>query len=284
MPLIDAKRHRLDLDISGDALELDADPTRIAQVIGNVLHNAAKYTPAGGHLRILAWREGDSAVISVRDDGIGIPDHAALLIFDMFSQVGASIDRAQGGLGIGLSLARRLVQLHGGSIDLVRDGAERGSRFDIRLPLARPAVQNAPGPTAVPPAPIPARGLRVLVVDDNVDAADMLSELMQVTGHSTVVANDGARALELAADFHPEVAFLDIGMPGMNGYELARQLRRMAGLKHIVLVALTGWGDDKDRARSKAAGFDHHLIKPAKLDAVEALLAGLQEERQRSHN
>jgi len=281
LPLIDAKRHRLDIDVPAEVMELEADPTRIAQVIGNVLHNAAKYTPAGGQLRILAWRDGDSAVISVRDDGIGIPEHAALLIFDMFSQVGATIDRAQGGLGIGLSLARRLVELHGGSIDLVRDGAERGSRFDIRLPLAPPAVQKAPGRTAVPPAPIHARGLRVLVVDDNVDAADMLSELMQVTGHSSVVANDGARALALAADFHPEVAFLDIGMPGMNGYELARQMRRLAGLEGTVLVALTGWGDDNDRARSKAAGFDHHLIKPADMDAVEALLSALQDQRRR---
>ena len=276
MPLIDANRHRLELDVEPHALALDADPTRLVQVIGNVLHNAAKYTPPGGHIRIVAGRDGLHALISVRDNGVGIPLDAASSIFDMFSQVGASLDRAQGGLGIGLSLARRLVELHGGSIDLVRDNTVAGSRFDIRLPLAHldeDAGSDAKPDQAPPLAP---GGLRVMVVDDNVDAAEMLSELMDISGHSSAVAHDGVSALSLADRFRPDVAFLDIGMPGMNGYELARRLRSLPGQQHTVLVALTGWGDENDRVLSKTAGFDHHLIKPANLEAVLALLAQLQ--------
>ncbi|UOD28476.1 PAS domain S-box protein [Massilia violaceinigra] len=277
MPLIDANRHTLTLEVASESLLIDADPTRIAQVIGNVLNNAAKYTPAGGRIDVLAWRDGAQAVLSIRDTGIGIPSESALTVFEMFSQVGASIDRAQGGLGIGLSLARRLVELHRGSIDLVRDETVGGSRFDIRLPLAPDVAAQSPG-AATPPASA-AGGLRVLVVDDNVDAADMLSELMDIIGHASRVANDGPRALVLAEQFRPEVVFLDIGMPGMNGYEVARALRGMPQLEPLALVALTGWGDDKDRARSKEAGFDHHLIKPANLEAVERLLTDLVETR-----
>ncbi|MDQ1813158.1 ATP-binding protein [Massilia sp. CCM 9210] len=273
MPLIDANRHALTVDVAPESLMLDADPTRIAQVIGNVLNNAAKYTPAGGRITLAAWRDGAQAVLSVRDTGIGIPPESALTVFEMFSQVGASLDRAQGGLGIGLSLARRLVELHGGTIDLVRDETVSGSRFDIRLPLAPDVAAQAPGAGVI--ADTRSSGLRVLVVDDNLDAADMLSELMDIIGHTSRVANDGPRALALAEQFRPEVVFLDIGMPGMNGYEVARTLRTMAHLEPLVLVALTGWGDDNDRARSKEAGFDHHLIKPANLEAVERLLAGL---------
>ncbi|MDM5181787.1 ATP-binding protein [Massilia sp. DJPM01] len=277
MPLVDANRHALTVDVAPESLMLDADPTRIAQVIGNVLNNAAKYTPAGGRITLLGWRDGAQALLSVRDTGIGIPPESALTVFEMFSQVGASLDRAQGGLGIGLSLARRLVELHGGTIDLVRDETVSGSRFDIRLPLAPEVAAQAPcaGQSADPRG----SGLRVLVVDDNHDAADMLSELMDIIGHTSRVANDGMRALALAEQFRPEVVFLDIGMPGMNGYETAQRLRAMTHLEPLVLVALTGWGDDNDRARSKAAGFDHHLIKPANLEAVERLLAGLAASR-----
>ncbi|NHZ64559.1 PAS domain-containing hybrid sensor histidine kinase/response regulator [Massilia genomosp. 1] len=278
MPLIDANRHTLSLDIAPGSLPLDADPTRIAQVIGNVLNNAAKYTAAGGRIEVLAWRDGVHALLSIRDTGIGIPPESALAVFEMFSQVGASLDRAQGGLGIGLSLARRLVELHHGTIELVRDATIKGSRFDIRLPLAPDVAAQAPG--ADTSSGSVANGLRVLVVDDNLDAADMLSELMEIIGHTSRVANDGARALALAEQFKPDVAFLDIGMPGMNGYEVARALRGMTHLAPLVLVALTGWGDDKDRARSKEAGFDHHLIKPANLEAVERLLTDLVEKRQ----
>ncbi|HEX8613804.1 MAG TPA: ATP-binding protein [Telluria sp.] len=277
MPLVDANRHTLTLDIASGSLLLDADPTRIAQVIGNVLNNAAKYTPAGGRINVLAWRDGAHAVLSIRDTGIGIPPESALTVFEMFSQVGASLDRAHGGLGIGLSLARRLVELHHGTIDLVRDDTVSGSRFDIRLPLAPEVAAQAS--TEDGPAPAAGSGLRVLVVDDNLDAAEMLSELMDIIGHTSRVANDGPRALALAGQFRPEVVFLDIGMPGMNGYEVARALRTMTQLEPLVLVALTGWGDDKDRARSKEAGFDHHLIKPANLEAVERLLTALAEQR-----
>jgi PAS domain S-box-containing protein len=279
MPLIEANRHQLVLDIAPAALPLEADPTRIAQVIANVLNNAAKYTPAGGRIDVLAWRDGGYALLSIRDTGIGIPPESALTVFEMFSQVGASLDRAQGGLGIGLSLARRLVELHHGTIELVRDDTVPGSRFDIRLPLAPEA--GAQPPAADAQAFTPGSGLRVMVVDDNADAAEMLSELMDMVGHTSRVANDGPRALALAERFRPDVAFLDIGMPGMNGYEVARALRAMTHLQPLVLVALTGWGDDNDRARSKQAGFDHHLIKPAKLEAVERLLADLAMQRKR---
>ncbi len=281
MPLFEASGHRLSISLPEAPVLLDVDPTRISQVLGNVLNNAAKYTPPGGAISVTATREEHSVLVSVRDNGIGIPREAAASVFEMFSQVGASIDRAQGGLGIGLSLARRLLELHGGTITLDSAGSGQGSTFHIRLPVSGPPAQTLE-PAPMTPAPHPT-GLRVMIVDDNADAAEMLSALMEIVGHTSVVANDGAQALQLAPQFRPDVAFLDIGMPGMNGYELAERLRADTQLAQLapglVLVALTGWGDANDRARSKSAGFDHHLIKPANLDTVEALLRRLAEER-----
>jgi PAS domain S-box-containing protein len=271
MPLIDANGHELRIDAANEALPLKVDATRIAQVIGNVLNNAAKYTPERGRITVTTRREGEQAVMTVADNGIGIPPEAAESVFEMFSQVGTSMDRAHGGLGIGLSLARRLLALHHGSIRLLSPGTGRGSTFEIRLPLAAPdPARPADAAEALVP---PHGGLRVLVVDDNRDAADMLSALLGIIGHQTRVANDGIQALAIAPEFGPEVAFLDIGMPGMNGYELAERLRQLPATRDTILIALTGWGDANDRLRSKAAGFDHHLIKPTSLAAVEALLA-----------
>jgi PAS domain S-box-containing protein len=278
MPLIEANQHELRIDPAGEALPLQVDATRIAQVIGNVLNNAAKYTPERGRIVVSTRRDGQQAVMTIADNGIGIPLEAAESVFDMFSQVGSSIDRAHGGLGIGLSLARRLLDLHHGSIRLLDSGPERGSTFEIRLPLAPPEDTRAPAPAADGQAR-EGTGLRVLVVDDNADAADMLSALLGIIGHQPAVANDAPQALALAPAFRPDVAFLDIGMPGMNGYELAGRLRQLPETRDTVLIALTGWGDANDRLRTKAAGFDHHLIKPTDLDAVQALLAGIAARR-----
>ncbi len=275
MPLIDKAEHTLALDLPPEALPLDADPLRVAQVVGNVLNNAAKYTPRGGRITLTARREGAMAAISITDTGIGIPFAAHASVFEMFAQVGDSLNRAQGGLGIGLSLSRRLVELHGGSITLESSSAA-GSTFMIRLPLAHdapPAVTA--GAAEKEPAAAP---LSVLVVDDNADAADMLAALIEVVGHRSEVAHSGAEALDKVARMRPQVIFLDIGMPAMNGYEVAQALQAMALQPRPLLVALTGWGDDKDRERTRAAGFDHHLIKPADLSTVESLLAKVARE------
>ena len=278
MPLIEANGHALSVDLPPGDIDLMVDPTRIAQVIANVLNNAAKYTPAGGAIAVAARREAGNVCISVSDNGVGIPAQLAHSVFEMFSQVGTSMERAQGGLGIGLSLARRLVELHGGRIDLATPPGATGSTFEIRLPVA-PAEPDLVAPRPTDDSMPVLRALRVLIVDDNVDAADMLAALLEMTGHTTRVANDGPRALELAAEFMPEVAFLDIDMPGMNGYELSQKLGELPGMGSLMRIALTGWGEENDRARSKAAGFDHHFLKPCDLQAVNALLNELAARR-----
>jgi PAS domain S-box-containing protein len=272
-PLIALHRHQLSVALPPDAILLDVDATRISQVIANVLNNAAKYTPDGGRLALIASVSDDMVQIRISDNGVGIAPEHALSVFDMFTQVGTAMERAQGGLGIGLSLARRLVQLHGGTIALVSDATVSGSTFEIRLPLPR---RLAPQPPAEPPESphAPARSLRILVVDDNADAAEMLSALLELLGHSTRSAASGAEALVVAEAWRPEVAFLDIGMPGMNGYELSERLGQMPGL-NLARIALTGWGEDNDRARSKAAGFAHHLLKPCDLEVVDQLLKAI---------
>jgi PAS domain S-box-containing protein len=275
-PLLDANDHQLTIELPQAPLNIEGDPTRLAQVLGNLLNNAAKYTAPGGQIGITGRREGDTVCISVTDNGIGIPPESARSVFDMFSQVGTAMERSQGGLGIGLSLARRLVELHGGRLDLIAQPGVAGCRFDICLPVATPAtpaLTNAHAPMGDGEAP--QRALRVLVVDDNVDAADMLSALIEMIGHTPRVANNGQHALRIAADFVPEVAILDIGMPEMNGYELSEKLGEMAALRGLTRIALTGWGEDNDRARSRAAGFDHHLLKPCNLADVETLLREL---------
>ena len=269
-PLIDQHRHELDIVLPPQDLLLDVDATRIAQVISNVLNNAAKYTPEGGRIGLAAEQVDSDVLIRISDNGVGIPPEFAHSVFDMFTQVGTAMERTQGGLGIGLALARKLVELHGGGITLLPATGTPGSTFEIRLPLADHVEQRtASGQHGIGVAP--PRPLRILVVDDNVDAADMLSALLGLLGHNTRSAAGGAEALVLAEAWRPEVAFLDIGMPGMNGYELSERLGRLPGLS-LVRIALTGWGEENDRAHSKAAGFDHHLLKPCDLATVEALL------------
>ena len=253
-----------------------ADPARLAQVIGNLLTNAAKYTPSGGQIRVAARPAGDEVVLSVRDTGIGIDADMLPSIFDLFTQDRQAIDRAQGGLGLGLALVRNFVELHGGSVTAHSDGRGRGSEFLIRLPRVRvarvSAVQKPPrGRRAEPFAP----GLRVLIVDDNQDAAMMLAEALSVDGHVTSTADDGPTALKTAVLFKPDVALLDVGLPVMDGFELARQFRALPELNRTRLVAVTGYGQEPDRRRSASAGFDVHLVKPVDVERLVQLMREL---------
>jgi PAS domain S-box-containing protein len=277
MPLIDAARHRLDLRLPATPVRLHADPVRLTQVVSNLLNNAAKYTPRGGAIVVAVERNEDQASIVVSDNGIGIPPEAIDSVFQMFTQVAHPAQRSQGGLGIGLSLVRSLVELHGGSITAASRGIDAGSVFTVRLPLAgqyRPALVPETAEAAPATAAAPA-GLKVLVVDDNRDAADTLAALLGIMGHSAPVAADGYQALRMIASLHPDIVFLDIGMPGMSGHEVAQAVRADPQFDDVRLVALTGWGGEADRARSSAAGFDAHLTKPATVTAIEETLARL---------
>jgi len=275
LPLVESGRHALTVDLPESEVPVELDATRIAQVVANLLNNAAKYTPAGGRLALALRVEDQDALISVRDNGIGIPRDQLSAVFEMFSQVGQHTERSQGGLGIGLSLVRRLVHMHGGEVSAESAGPGMGSVFTVRLPLASGLPGGGGRSPALEPGGAHGAGARILVVDDNVDAAVTLSMILEACGYTTQVAHDGARAVELAASFRPRLAFLDIGMPGMDGYQTARAMRQLAGLEGITLVALTGWGADRDRQRSSEAGFDHHLTKPVQLDVVQDLLAKL---------
>jgi signal transduction histidine kinase len=271
-PLIDGRGHSLFVELPPDDVWLEADAVRLTQCVSNLLHNAAKYTDPGGRLAVLAAREGDEAVLRVRDSGIGIPPADLERIFELFSQVQDARSHSQGGLGIGLSLVRRLMRMMGGGVVAHSDGPGAGSEFVLRLPLGSPA----PAPAAVPePAAASARRgeLRVLIADDNADAAETLAMLVELWGHSVRVAYDGPTAVEAAREFRPDVCLFDIGMPGFDGYEAARRVRAEAD--GVVLAAMTGFGLDSDRARGAAAGFDHFLVKPVAPDTVEQLLQNL---------
>jgi CheY-like chemotaxis protein/anti-sigma regulatory factor (Ser/Thr protein kinase) len=239
-------------------------------VVSNLLNNAAKYTPAGGAIALRVTREGDEAVLRVTDTGVGIAPEALGKVFEMFAQVPSGEGRPQGGLGIGLSLVQSLVALHGGSVTASSPGRGQGSTFTVRLPLA---TATHSGESTVPAAPSHQPGqLRVLVVDDNTDAAESLGVLLEMEGHAAHIAHTGRDALAAAPGFAPDVVFLDIGLPDLSGYDVARQLRNMPAGEHALLVALTGWGTQEDRKRTRDAGFDRHLTKPAELAAVEELL------------
>ena len=276
-PLVEAANHKLNVNLPPEPLVVDADAVRLAQVFSNLLNNAARYTDAGGRIDVTAWREGGDAMISVSDTGIGIAADALPRVFDMFVQADARDSRAQTGLGIGLTLARSLVTMHGGSITALSAGEGRGSEFVVRLPLAREAA--SPDRAKAGPAPkIP--GLpQVMVVDDNRDAANSLAGLLQMLGAEVRVANDGQAALDALGAFHPSAVFLDLGMPGMDGYETARQMRAREDMRGAMLIALTGWSQDRDRRESEAAGFDQHLVKPADLADLRAVLAALATRR-----
>jgi PAS domain S-box-containing protein len=270
-PMIDAQAHTLTVQLPDAPIWADVDVTRIAQALSNVLSNAAKYTEPGGQIGAAASSDAGIATIIVSDTGIGIPPALLPRIFDMFTQLQAHRDRTYGGLGIGLTLSRRLVQLHGGSIDASSEGPGRGSQFTIRLPLetipqGKEARFDAGEETAR------RVGCRVLVAEDSPDAAEMLSLMLTIKGHDVRVAADGEQAVAIGSAFEPQIAFVDIGMPRLDGFEVARQLRELLG-RRVVLVALTGWGQDEDRRRSREAGFDHHLTKPPEPDVLDQLIA-----------
>lgn len=272
-PLIDEAGHRLDVELPPEPLQLEADPVRLAQVITNLLNNAAKYTDKGGRIWLAARREGPSAVISVRDNGRGIPATMLPRVFDLFAQASGGYNRAQGGLGIGLTLVRSLVQLHGGIVEARSQGEGLGSEFIVQLPLeAIVQAEGTPGPSGSTDAD---RTRRILIVDDNRDAADSLGVLLTLLGTETRTAYDGRTALEALDEFRPSVILLDLGMPGMDGCEVARRTRQHPYGRHATLVALTGWSQERDRHESHEAGIDHHLVKPVDLDELRLLLAGL---------
>jgi PAS domain S-box-containing protein len=275
-PLIEVQGHRLELSLSNESLPVDGDPVRLAQVIGNLLTNSAKYSEANGHIRVSARRAGTDVVLRVQDDGIGIAPDMLPHIFELFVQADHSSTKAQGGLGIGLTLARNLVQMHGGRIEAHSAGLGQGAEFTVRLPLMRrqgeAATEAADRRGTAEPV---SSGHRLLVVDDNLDAATSLAVLLRLQGHEVAVAHDGASALAMAAASRPNLVFLDIGMPGMDGYEVARRLREQPGLESTKLVALTGWGQKEDRRRTAEAGFDHHLVKPLELKSLERLLGAI---------
>jgi signal transduction histidine kinase/DNA-binding response OmpR family regulator len=274
---MEAGRHQLHLELPPGPLLLLADPVRLAQVVSNLLNNAAKYTDPGGHIHLAAWREGTQAVIAVRDNGIGIPAPLLGKVFDLFIQVDRQGRRGQGGLGIGLTLVRSLVEMHGGSVDARSGGHGMGSEFRVRLPLPEHAPPPAPGqqPACSAAADRGSFG-RILVVDDNEDAADTLATLLRLLGAEVEIARDGPGALAMHAVFRPEIVLLDIGLPGMDGFEVARRIRARHGRDQVVLIALTGWGQEEDLKRSREAGMDHHLVKPVNFDTLEQLLAGLR--------
>jgi CheY-like chemotaxis protein len=272
-PLIEARRHCFDVTLTSEPVRLEADPTRLAQVLGNLLHNAAKYTPEGGHIRLTAEREGARVVLRVRDNGIGIRPEMLPRIFDLFSQSERTLHHSQGGLGIGLTLVRRLVEMHGGSVEAHSAGHGQGSEFTVRLPALPESARPAPPEATARPAAGIRPGRRVLLVDDNADAADSLAMVLRLAGHEVRAVHEGGAALEAARTFVPEVVLLDIGLPGgPTGYDLAPRLRQLPGLADVLLVALTGYGHEEDKRRAEDAGFDVHLTKPADIDTLEALL------------
>jgi PAS domain S-box-containing protein len=269
-PLIDEHRHKLDVEL-GPGLWLEGDETRLCQVVANLLTNAAKYTPRGGHIRISARVDAGQVVCRVVDDGAGIPADILPTLFDRFVQGRRTIDRSEGGLGLGLAIVRNLVTMHGGIASAHSDGVGRGSAFEIRLPAGVRAQTTLERVQAVRTVVAPS-SRRVLVVDDNVDIADLLAEALTTLGHDARVAYDGPGALAVVAGFEPEIAFVDIGLPVMDGFELARRLRELIAHRPLQLVAVTGYGQEADRQRSRDAGFDLHLVKPIDLGALTALI------------
>jgi signal transduction histidine kinase len=276
-PLIQERGHTVTLEMPPERLRVDGDATRLTQALGNVLGNAAKYTDRGGRIALNCERVGSEVEIRVRDNGIGIPADLLPRIFDLFTQLDRRSDHSISGLGIGLALVRRLVEMHGGSVSAVSSGAGTGSEFLIRLPLLLEATRSAEpcSPAAAGEAPTVPR--RILLADDNPDALESLALLLRLKGHEVFSAANGALALETAVRHMPEVALLDIGMPLLDGYEVARRIRAQEWGKAVTLVALTGWGQESDRRRSQEAGFDTHLVKPLDLDKLSALLAQLPE-------
>ncbi|MBU6449026.1 MAG: response regulator [Rhodospirillales bacterium] len=275
-PLIEAANHELTLELPEATLWLEADLTRLAQVISNLLNNAVKYTPEGGHIRLVVKADGQEAVISVADNGVGIPPHMLASVFELFAQVDQHLDRAKGGLGIGLALVQQLVALHGGTVVVESEGCGKGSIFTLTVPLATgSAPSSSPSPSAIAGPPAAMARLKVLVVDDTQDVAQTTGWMLEELGHEYRLVHDGRKVLETTHAFQPDVILLDIGLPGMSGYEVCLALRQDPALKHLTIIAQTGWGQDRDKASAQAAGFDHYLVKPVGLRALGALMAEL---------
>jgi CheY-like chemotaxis protein/two-component sensor histidine kinase len=272
--LIERRKHELSVSLSAEPVWVQGDPTRLEQVVVNLLNNAAKYSDEGGHMW-LTVQQGDSeveAVLRVRDTGVGIAPELLPRIFDLFTQADRTLARSEGGLGIGLSLVQKLVELHSGKVSAHSAGLGQGSEFIVRLPALSIAGQPI-APAPIERVELSAQTARVLVVDDNVDVADMIVVLLQLFGHEAKAAYYGQSALQTATEYKPDVVLLDIGLPDMNGYEVARQLRRQPQTKDIRLIAMTGYGQDSDRQRSQEAGCDLHLVKPVDPQKLRDLLA-----------
>ena len=265
--------HDLVVVVPDEPIFVDGDATRLAQVVSNLLNNSAKYTHRGGHIRLSVGSEGGTAVVSVKDNGIGIPPAMLDKVFVMFTQVDRTLEKTTGGLGIGLSLAKGLLEMHGGTIEAKSDGEGMGSEFVVRLPVMMDVVAEPDRPNGQTSDVVPSALRRILVVDDNEDAADSLSQLLKMSGHDVRTANDGETGIEAAAQFRPDLVLMDIGMPKLNGYEAARRIRQHPWGRGMVLVALTGWGHEDDRKKSAEAGFDHHLVKPVKMQALMKLMS-----------
>ncbi|HEX8013106.1 MAG TPA: MASE1 domain-containing protein [Casimicrobiaceae bacterium] len=272
-PLLDARRHTVELDLSDEPLRVDGDRTRLAQVLLNLIHNAGKYTPEGGRIVIEVRREDELALVRVRDNGIGISGALLPKVFDLFVQGDRSLDRTEGGLGVGLTLVRRLTEMHGGSVAAFSAGPGDGSEFVVRLPLA--LGELAPATVAPAAQPRPPVRRRLLVVDDNRDFANTLSMLLETFGHEVRTVYDGRAAVPTATDYRPDAVLLDIGLPGMNGYEIARELKSAPALSRVTLIAFTGYGQEEDRRRVREAGFDFHLVKPVEVAELTRVIDAL---------
>ena len=270
---IDAHGHLLVVGRCADDIIVDADFDRLTQVFANLLSNAAKYTEDGGTIGLQVRQEADEGVVSITDTGIGIAGKDAAEAFDIFAQVSTHQSRADGGLGIGLALVRQLIELHGGSVHAASPGVGQGSTFTVRLPLIKPSARAASGRDCATAESATVFGRRILVVDDNADAASSLAMILEQRGHQVMTASDGQQAVQKAVQLHPDVVFLDLGMPRMDGFEAAQRLRALPDGAQMILIALTGRGQPKDLTRTRAAGFDHHLLKPVDPNSLENLFS-----------
>jgi CheY-like chemotaxis protein len=276
-PLIQQRGHEINVTFPEEPIWLLADAARLEQVLVNLLTNAAKYTDPNGQIWLSAEQSGTDCILRVRDTGVGITPELLPCIFDLFTQAERSLDRSQGGLGIGLALVQRLTELHGGRVE-VFSTLRQGSEFVVRLPVES-SKNFAIDPITITPPCKSHRALRILVVDDNVDTVLSFSMLLKEFGNEVRTAHDGPTAVQVAIEYIPDVVLLDIGLPGLNGYEVAKQIRNQSNLQNIVLVALTGYGQESDRQASIAAGFNHHLIKPARMGQVRKVLESVAEQR-----
>ncbi len=269
--LVEERKHEVSVSLAPGELRLEADPLRLEQILINLLTNAAKYTPVRGHISVIASREQDEIVVKVRDNGVGVAPEILPRIFDLFAQGDRTVARSEGGLGIGLTIVRQLLELHGGSVTAKSEGPGHGSEFTLRLPALTGSVAAPSTSGALPPT---ARGSsRVLVVDDNDDMAAGLAKLLRLLGHDVQTAADGRTAIDMALAFRPEIVLLDIGLPGMDGYEVIRRLRKDDCCRDALFIAITGYGQDEDLRRSKEAGFDHHMVKPIDYEALMMVIA-----------